>query len=429
MLDRAPAARLLAYEILPEVARLAAGTLPRVDVQLADALATLPELEGPVVVVGNPPWRGHPAPRLEARELAYAAAYPGIEALMRDYAPSGERNWKWLSDDCLRFLRWSHEIVRRAGGGVVGLVLNHAWIRGLAHAGLRARLRAEFDAIYVLDLHGSRLRPEIPPDGGRDENVFGVRPGTAVLLLVQGGRPDGARARAAAGHGALADVYHADRWGDRAAKLAWLGANDVSTTTWTRLSGGSGTDPCCPVLKDPRYDQWPGLGELFGQWSIGMVSGHDARSYFLSRRELLARHCDLDPESVFEALYRPGELRWTAFDLHVRPRRKVMRLLRAPGARGLAALRQGGPEVRLRFLEIDRPIDNCLLSTQSTARAYAFPLLREDGGTNLDPGPLGLVNAEEAFAYVLETLGDPAYQRRCGQAQLYGFARIPPACT
>ena len=83
----------------------------------------------------------------------------------------------------------------------------------------------------------------------------------------------------------------------------------------------------------------------------------------------------------------------------------------------------------MRFLEIDRPIDNCLLSTQSTARAYAFPLLREDGGTNLDPGPLGLVNAEEAFAYVLETLGDPAYQRRCGQAQLYGFARIPPACT
>lgn len=401
----APKARAIAWEILPDLARAARRALPGLDVRQGDALGQIPEFDGPVVVVGNPPWKGH------------SANAGAIADLMRDYASAGERNPKWLGDDCLRFLRWAHETVLRAGSGVVALVLNHAFVRGVTHAGLRARLRADFDEIHVLDLHGSHLRPETPPHGGVDENVFAVRPGTAVLLVVRSRRPPRGPAR----------TFHADLWGQRSAKLAWLAAHDASTTPWRLLPVEEASAPFCPIRRDPAYARWPRLGDLFSVWSVGMVSGRDAAAYAEDRSDLLRRHPGLEPDEIFSALYRAGEARWTAFSLHVRPRIKVMRHLLAPGARAIVALRQGGPAVWPRAIEVDRPIDNCLLSTQSTARAYAFPLQLADGRANLDPALLGLDCPVAAFEHVRATLGDPRFWRAHADELLYDFPRIPPA--
>lgn len=404
----APGSRILAYEILPELAAIAASRLPStVSITAGSALATFPSLDdGEIpVILGNPPWRGH-------------SANPGTLAdLLAEYRRFGERperNTKWLQDDYVRFFRWAQELVERVGRGIVGFVTNHAWLRGPTYRGMRESLARTFDEIRVLDLHGSSLRPEVPPGGGRDENVFSVRPGCAVALLVKwGGSGPGMRRPAR--------VLAHDLWGTRAEKLAWLASHDSSSTPWADRPLASTRVP-----EDPLYAGWPSLADLFAVYSVGMVSGCDARAYYPTRSALLAAYPDLEPDEAFEALYRAGERRWTAFRLHTRPRRRVMEHLLVPGARALVALRQGGPGVRIRHLVADRPIDNCVLSTESTARAYAFPLRLADGSPNLEPARLGLGTPEAAFDHIVRVLSDPAYQERYRPALMADFPRIPP---
>src|SRR5690606_15742527 len=84
------------------------------------------------VVLGNPPWASRSANR-GARE---------VEALLEDFRRDGtgarlvERKLGVLSDDYVRFFRWSAEVVRRApGGGIVALVTNGSFLDGPVHRG------------------------------------------------------------------------------------------------------------------------------------------------------------------------------------------------------------------------------------------------------------------------------------------------------
>ncbi len=55
--------------------------------------------------------------------------------------------------------------------------------------GMRQSLMQSFDEIYILDLHGNSLKKEKCPDGSNDENVFGIRQGTAIVFMIKkGGR-------------------------------------------------------------------------------------------------------------------------------------------------------------------------------------------------------------------------------------------------
>jgi predicted helicase len=393
----APRARILAYEILPDVAAAARARLSAseggVEIRVGSALQEWPRVAGIPVIVGNPPWRGH------------SADPQAVAGLLRDYYPVGERNTKWLQDDYVRFFRWAQEVVVRHGRGIVAFVTNHSWLRGVIHGQMREALRSAFDAFHVLDLHGSTLRPERTGD----ENVFPVRPGAAIALLVRrGGLPDRS-----------CEARRFDLWGRRAGKLAWLATHDSGSTPWVPET----------AISESEFDTWPSLTDLFSTWSIGMVSGKDATAYYRTAEALLSDHPATLPEDLFEALYRSNDRRWTAFALHTRPRRAVMRHL-LPGSGfsplALVALRQGGPRVSPRFLVADCPIDNCVLSTESTARAYAFPLRLADGTYNLDPAKLGVHDPEAAFALIVCTLQDPAYLSANREALLSGFPRIPP---
>jgi predicted helicase len=399
ILAMAPGARIVGYEVVPEIAAAARRILPpAVEIRVGSALDAAPRAGGIPVILGNPPWRGH-------------TANPGTVAeLLRDWHPAGERNTKWLQDDYVRFMRWATEVVATAGQGLVGFVTNHSWLRGPTHRRMREHLVEVFDDVRVLDLHGSCLRPE---PGCRDENVFPVRTGVAVVLLV---RVSGGSMRPAGGDFGLARRF--DLVGTRGEKFAWLASHDVASTPWRVVVA---------TPADAAYAAWPSLPDLFRVWSTGMVSGQDAHAYFPTRSALLAAHPELPSSEAFQALYRPGDLRWTSFALHTRPRRKVMRHLLEPGNRALVALRQSGPGVRVRHLVADRPIDNCVLSTESTARAYAFPLKLADGSWNLDPAPLGLEDPEETFRHIVKTLADPAYQETHREQLLRDFPRIPPS--
>jgi len=49
---------------------------------------------------------------------------------------------------------------------------------------MRKNLLDTFDRIYILNLHGDSRKKETSPDGSKDENVFDIQQGVAIVLFV-----------------------------------------------------------------------------------------------------------------------------------------------------------------------------------------------------------------------------------------------------
>ena len=139
-------------------------------------------------------------------------------------AVQDERQIAPLSDDYVKFIRFAHERVQNCERAIVGMITNHAYLLGLIHRGMREELMKSFLRIYVLDLHGSRLHGLVTPLGSKDENVFDIQQGVAIVFLVRKADEDD-----------RCQVRHADLWGLRERKYEWLLHNSVSSTAWQNL--------------------------------------------------------------------------------------------------------------------------------------------------------------------------------------------------
>ena len=102
-----------------------------------------------------------------------------------DGKPLGEQNSKLLQDDYVKFLRFAQWKIHKAGQGIVGMITNHSYLDNPTFRGMRQSLMKTFNEIYIIDLHGNSLKKETTPDGGKDENVFDIRQGTAIAIFVK----------------------------------------------------------------------------------------------------------------------------------------------------------------------------------------------------------------------------------------------------
>jgi predicted helicase len=202
----------------------------------ADAAAEIKRERPIMVVLGNPPYSGHSANKGE-----------WITVLVRDYYqvdghPLGERNPKWLQDDYVKFIRFAEWRINQTGEGVLGYITNHGYLDNPTFRGMRQHLMQTFDEIYVLDLHGNSKKKEKSPDGEKDENVFDIQQGVAILLAVKTATHGESKSKPAA------SVYHTDLWGRReiyegeqlvGGKYQWLWQNSAETTSWQELNPSS----------------------------------------------------------------------------------------------------------------------------------------------------------------------------------------------
>jgi hypothetical protein len=185
----------------------------------AGQAAQIKKSEPIMVVLGNPPYSGHSANKGE-----------WIDGLLREYyfvdgAPLGERNPKWLQDDYVKFIRFGEWRISQTGHGVLAFITNHGYLDNPTFRGMRQHLMKTFDEIYLLDLHGNSKKKEVAPDGGKDENVFDIQQGVAIILAVKNQISE-----------ALPDqVYHADLWGTRNKKYALLKNNDLNKIQWSEI--------------------------------------------------------------------------------------------------------------------------------------------------------------------------------------------------
>jgi len=365
----------------------------------ANAAAEVKRDKPIMVVLGNPPY-----------SVSSANKGDHIERLMERYkaAVRHEQNIQPLSDDYIKFIRFAHDRIERTGYGVIGMITNHTYLSGLIHRGMREELIRSFSEIYTLNLHGSALLGETTPDGSKDENVFDIRQGVAIILAVK-------RPAQTSEVSETSEVYYADLWGLRDGKYRFLLESDITTTDWQTL------EPVSPyfffVPKDldllREYEQGWSIPDIFPVNSGGIkthrdhfvidfdearlrsrvatfrdkaLSDDEVREKFKlkdtptwrlseARAKLQARE-NWDKDFTF-CLYRPFDIRpiYYSSDIIDRPRSEAMHhMLRANKA--LLTMRGIRTEVYAHFLVTKYVVGKDAVSLKDSC--YVFPLYLYD---------------------------------------------------
>ncbi|HEX9023144.1 MAG TPA: N-6 DNA methylase, partial [Geobacteraceae bacterium] len=259
-------------------------------------LAGLVKKEEPILVIlGNPPYSGHST-----------NTYDEVKAYYKlDGKPLGEKNPKWLQDDYVKFIRFAQVKIDRAGEGLLGFITNHSYLDNPTFRGMRRSLMESFDEIYLLDLHGNTLKKEKCPDGSKDENVFDIMQGVAIMLCVKRKVAELSHAKAGAKGpaGEFARIRHAELWGKREDKYGRLLVDDVKRTPWRELSPKA--DAYLFVPRDEAvaelYEKWPKVTEIFPVNSVGVVTARDALTIKWKRDQVwttVLNFSKLDPETA-----------------------------------------------------------------------------------------------------------------------------------
>jgi len=190
--------------------------------------------------------------------------------LLDDYKDDvkNERNIQPLSDDYIKFLRFAQWKIEQGGLGIVGMITNNSYLSGLIHRGMRKKLLESFDKIYILNLHGNARIGEKCPDGSKDENVFDIMQGVAIVLFVKSGSEK-------------KNIYYADLWGLRnggtKSKYKYLTEHDISNTKWQKL------EPKEPYYffvpkefeHEEKYQKFWSISDIFGKFNVGIATGKD----------------------------------------------------------------------------------------------------------------------------------------------------------
>jgi hypothetical protein len=178
----------------------------------------------------------------------------------------GERK-HWLGDDYVKFIRFAQWKIDQLGEGVIGLITNHAYLDNPTFRGMRQSLINSFDEIYVLDLHGNSLKKEKAPDGSKDENVFDIQQGVAIVLVMKSKQKKG-----------TIKVFHGEIWGLRDDKYEYLSHHDVASTKWKQLEPNTPFYFFVPKEEKHRksYEAYPKITEIFPVNSVGVVTARDS---------------------------------------------------------------------------------------------------------------------------------------------------------
>ncbi|MEA3356576.1 MAG: type ISP restriction/modification enzyme [Candidatus Bipolaricaulota bacterium] len=284
-----------------------------------------------------------------------------------------------------------------------------------------------------------------------------------------------------------AKVYHADLWGLREKKYAWLSEHGCETTGWQEIQPRTEFYLFVPqdteVLE--RYNQFVKVTDIFPVNSVGIVTSRD-RFVFDFDREVLKRRIRtfLDPnlpedvvretfklrdshawslkkarqaigqdknweDKIVRCLYRPFDVRWLFYHSAVieRGREEVMRHMLAGENLALLVSRQVVSDFRHALVAEDVTNFNNIDVAGRFGSGYQFPLYlypvtdwrdlltheTAERRPNLNPVVVSaLAHAygqkpfpEEIFHYIYAVLYAPTYREKNAQFLKIDFPKIP----
>lgn len=381
-----------------------------------------------------------------------------------DGHPLGEKNPKWLQNDYVKFIRFAQWKMDVAGEGIIGFITNHGYLDNPTFRGMRQSLLKSFDAIYVLNLHGSVLRNKKRANMEKDENVFDIRPGVAISIFI---KKSDAKTKG---------IFYAELYGKREEKFEWLDRHTIANTNWKKL------EPCSPsyffVPKDQtllkEYSRFTGLERIFNKNSLSIQTHRDSFAIDFDEEklakkinsfgdlkiadDLLRRSFSIDDTSSWKMtearkivseiqnpsdylkkfLYRPFDRRWLFYHQSVvdRTRKDIMKHMSKSNMALLVSKQLSSPSFKHVFIS-DCMTDAHVVSNRTKEGNYHFPLyLYEDDGTkrlNINEKIISFLTKtygiaptpEELFHYVYAILHSNNYRKRYYEFLQSDFPKIP----
>ncbi|MDD2230168.1 MAG: N-6 DNA methylase [Candidatus Cloacimonetes bacterium] len=439
------------------------------------ALANKVKHQEPILVImGNPPYSGASENSNPWTESLLKTDQDGAQSYYSiDGKPLNEKNPKWLQDDYVKFLRFAQWKIHKAGKGIVGMITNHGYLDNPTFRGMRQSLMHTFDEIYVLDLHGNTKKKETSLDGSKDENVFDIQQGTAIILMVKG--IDAAEKR----------VSHHELFGLRQIKYDWLDNNQFHAKTYQELSPTSPFYLFHPeATGNEHYLQWKSLPEIFPINSVGVVTardgltiqdtptqvrktihhfasldpetartayklGKDARDWKVEYAQKDLKNSGISDNNIVPILYRPFDSHYTYYTgrsrgFHCMPRNEVMRNMLEKNI-AIVAVRQVKTGATWQHVSISNAIsESCYISNKTSEISYVFPLYSypdehkddifatTERVYNIAPELMDKFRKqwldfqpEQLFYYVYTILHSNQYRQRFTQYLRMDFPRIP----
>jgi len=422
-----------------------------------------------LVILGNPPYSVSSTNKSKFIEKEMAVYKEDVR---------GERNIQPLSDDYIKFIRFTHWKIDKSGKGTIGIITNNSYLSGSIHRGMRKKLLKSFNEIYILNLHGNARIGEKCPDGSKDENVFDIMQGVSIAFFIKNKEQK-----------ALGKVYYQDMHGLRKYKYDFLDSNDIKTIKWKELK------PSEPyyffVEKDfslqAHYDKFFPVSEIFNKFSSGVKTHRDHFVVGFIREEIKQRmrtfSSDLPDDLVEQALnlkdtndwkiksardkvkkedcvksiysyaYRPFDIRYICYrdELIDRNRIEVMRNFFYENL-GLVTTRQLSTNLFFHVFITDNISDICLPSIKTKESGYIFPLYfypdidkkdlfnykkereeREERESNINCKLSKILSdnyknepsSEEIFYYIYAILYSNIYREKYAEFLKIDFPRVP----
>ncbi|MCY4540412.1 MAG: N-6 DNA methylase [Chloroflexi bacterium] len=349
-----------------------------------------------MVVLGNPPYSGHSANRSEIildeealtrqRGLRRGQNPKGpqpkrarkvktfIGNLLDEYKtvdgmPLGEKNPKWLQDDYVKFIRFGQWRIEQTGEGILALITNNGYLDNPTFRGMRHALLHSFSEIYILNLHGDSRKEETSPDGNRDENVFDIVQGVAIILLIKSKQSNSTRL-----------VNYQDLWGTRKNKYEFLNLADVENKSWD-----------CVEPVEPYFLFRPFASEnlnVYAKYSSVTKCFNESSMAITIQKKLVSFSAD-SPHAI---RYRVFDTRYTNYEDSSITRRRfaIMRHLHEFDNLALVTLRRPRIEQFGNFWVTDSITDKSIVSSKDNA--FIFPLYLyyepqdKDAGFDADEG-------------------------------------------
>jgi predicted helicase len=219
--------------------------------------------ETPVMVVmGNPPYSGVSSNNNEF-----------INNLLDDYKKEWdgsklkEKNPKWINDDYVKFIRYAEFMIEKNKEGILAFITAHGYLDNTTFRGMRYHLLKTFNKIYILDLHGNTKKKEVCPDGSKDENVFDIMQGVAIIIGIKKKTKSDT----------LAQLYKYDLYGKRDFKYITLDENSLKSLLFEKIEY---KEPEFYFFKNDfklliNYEKGFNINELFKISSVGIVTSRD----------------------------------------------------------------------------------------------------------------------------------------------------------
>lgn len=251
--------------------------------------------EKPILVItGNPPYKGHsqnPSYKIVKKEInketKYIKELTWIGKEIENYKivdgkKLHERNPKWLQDDYVKFIRFAQLKMEQVDEGIVGIITNHSFLDNPTFKGMRQSLINTFHEIYFLDLHGNVKKKEKNPEGGKDENVFDVKPGVCISIFLKSKIDKSSESN-------LCKLYHAEIWGLRNTKYSYCLSESIKNIKWTQIFPKSPDYIFKPQSKKLKkiFDSFIHIKDIFMLSGNGIVTKRDKLVVGKSENELI----------------------------------------------------------------------------------------------------------------------------------------------